>query len=179
MLRFIDFLISLLSLILLSPIIALALSLSWLATGHPIFQQRRIGKNGKEFILYKVRTMPINMRDMPTHLVDQSNLTPICRFLRKTKLDESLQLWNVVLGDMSLVGPRPCLPIQTDIIRARRAESLLSIAPGVTGPSQISGIDMSTPELLIEADKLCLQNQTASWYFKILVITARSILRGK
>jgi O-antigen biosynthesis protein WbqP len=93
-----------------------------------------------------------NTGNRPTHEVGKSAVTPIGHFLRRTKLDELPQLWNVVAGDMNFVGPRPCLPSQTALIEARREKGVLAMRPGITGVSQIAGVDMSDPEKLARLD---------------------------
>jgi lipopolysaccharide/colanic/teichoic acid biosynthesis glycosyltransferase len=104
-------------------------------------------------------------------LADASAITPLGRFLRRTKLDELPQLWNVLCGDMSLVGPRPCLFNQDTLIAAREARGVYEVRPGVTGLAQVNGIDMSTPELLAETDRKMLDGLTACAYLKYLWMT--------
>jgi O-antigen biosynthesis protein WbqP len=90
-----------------------------------------------------------------THLADVNAVTRVGRFLRRTKLDELPQLWNVLKGEMSLVGPRPCLFNQTELISERASRGVFDVRPGITGLAQIQGIDMSTPKLLAETDSGC------------------------
>lgn len=106
-----------------------------------------------------------------THLADGSAVTSLGRFLRRTKLDELPQLWNVLKGDMSLVGPRPCLLNQTELISERELHGVFSVRPGITGLAQISGIDMSTPKLLAETDALMLKEMGLLVYFKYILKT--------
>jgi lipopolysaccharide/colanic/teichoic acid biosynthesis glycosyltransferase len=106
-----------------------------------------------------------------THLVDPSAVTKLGGLLRRTKLDELPQLWNVIKGDMSLVGPRPCLFSQTDLIAERAARKVFSVRPGVTGLAQISGIDMSTPALLAETDARMLDDMGLPTYLKYILKT--------
>jgi lipopolysaccharide/colanic/teichoic acid biosynthesis glycosyltransferase len=115
--------------------------------------------------------MHSNTISVPSHLVEASAITPLGRFLRRTKLDELPQLLNVLLGDMSLVGPRPCLTTQTQLITARRRLGVFSIRPGITGLSQISGIDMSNPEKLAVVDARMIGNLCLRYYLKILLLT--------
>jgi len=109
--------------------------------------------------------------NVPTHLVSKRSLNKIGGFLRQFKLDEIPQFVNVLKGDMSIVGPRPCLPIQEDIIIERSYRNVFSIRPGITGISQINGIDMSTPIPLAETDKLYIIDYGLKIYFKILLFT--------
>src|SRR5690606_22830348 len=110
------------------------------------------------FVCYKLRTMAPGTPDRGTHEVSVAAVTPLGRFLRKMKLDELPQLWNVLVGEMSLVGPRPCLTSQGAVIAARRARGVYAVRPGVTGPAQVLGVDMSTPEQLAEIDASWVAN---------------------
>ena len=122
--------------------------------GPGLFVQRRVGRDGASFRMFKLRTMGAQTGDMPSHHVEVTQITRLGRWLRRLKLDELPQLLNVLGGSMSLVGPRPCLPIQTELIEERRARDLLRYRPGITGPAQIRGVDMSEPARLatVEAD---------------------------
>lgn len=120
--------------------------------GSPLFRQLRVGRGQRPFHLLKLRTMAANTRDLPSHEVDPVRITRLGAWLRKTKLDELPQLLNVLSGAMSLVGPRPCLPTQAELIIEREKHSLFRYRPGVTGPAQLLGIDMSQPRMLAEAE---------------------------
>ena len=120
--------------------------------GPAFLRQARIGQNGRLFTCVKLRTMYSDTGDRPTHEVGRSAVTRIGHFLRRTKLDELPQLWNVLAGDMNFVGPRPCLPSQVALIEARRERGVLAMRPGITGVSQIAGVDMSDPERLAKLD---------------------------
>ena len=124
--------------------------------GNPLFIQKRIGKNLKQFKLIKLRTMKANSVNAGSHLVSENQITAIGRLLRRTKLDEIPQIWNVLLGHMSFVGPRPCLPSQKDVINCREKFGVNRLRPGITGPSQLAGIDMSTPSELARSDAIYL-----------------------
>ena len=102
-----------------APILALLWILGWLDTGSPLFRQERVGRNQKPFTLVKFRTMRPDTASVATHLADASAVTKLGHFLRRSKLDELPQLWNVLKGEMSLVGPRPCLFSQTELIEER------------------------------------------------------------
>ena len=136
-----------------------------------LFRQERVGKNQRSFTLVKFRTMRPNTASVASHLADASAITPFGRFLRRTKLDELPQLWNVLRGDMSLVGPRPCLFYQQDLIVERAARGVFSAQPGITGLAQIQGIDMSTPELLAKTDAEMLRQMSFSNYFRYIFLT--------
>lgn len=120
--------------------------------GPGIFAQARVGYKGQTFTCYKLRTMAVGTPIQGTHETAASAMTTIGGVLRRYKLDELPQLWNVLRGDMSLVGPRPCLPVQQDLIRRRHAAGVFNVRPGITGRAQILGIDMSNPELLARVD---------------------------
>ena len=135
-----------------------AMVLVWVAVrltsqGAGIFRQVRVGQEGKEFTCYKFRTMQVGTPNRASHEVSASAVTGVGQFLRRTKLDELPQLFNVLAGQMSFVGPRPCLPSQTELIEARRRRGVLAMVPGITGLAQINGIDMSDPERLSREDE--------------------------
>jgi O-antigen biosynthesis protein WbqP len=171
MTRLFDILCSLIGLILLSPIILLLLIIGYFDTGSPIFKQERVGLNKKPFFLLKFRSMQVNAPSVATHLASASSITPFGSFLRKSKLDELPQLWNVFMGDMSLVGPRPNLFNQEELINERDSRGVYSMRPGITGLAQINKIDMSTPRLLAETDAKMIQELNTLRYFKYIFLT--------
>ncbi|WP_428031364.1 sugar transferase [Ancylobacter sp.] len=120
--------------------------------GPAVFRQVRVGRGRRHFILYKLRTMAKDTGNLPSHEVSKVSITRFGAVLRKTKLDELPQLLNVLRGDMSFVGPRPCLPSQQLLVAEREKRGVYAVRPGITGPAQIAGIDMSTPVELAEAD---------------------------
>jgi O-antigen biosynthesis protein WbqP len=140
-------------------------------TGSPIFRQERVGIHRKPFRLMKFRSMHLNAPSVATHLASSSSITPLGSLLRKSKLDELPQLWNVLVGDMSLVGPRPNLFNQEELIEERYSRGVYSIRPGITGLAQINKIDMSTPQLLAEADAKMIQELNTFGYFKYIFLT--------
>jgi O-antigen biosynthesis protein WbqP len=151
--RPLDVVASVLGLLVLSPVVLIALlAIRWTSSGPGIFSQVRVGRNGMPFRCHKLRTMYVGTASVPTHEVSVSRITPIGRFLRRTKLDELPQLWNVVKGEMSLVGPRPCLPEQTVLVEERRRRGVAALRPGITGLAQLRGIDMADPAKLAEID---------------------------
>ena len=143
--RFFDILLSGIGILLLSPFfVFLALLVKLNSKGPALFRQRRIGKNKREFYLWKFRSMYINTpAEMPTHLLQNPDafITPVGRFLRKSSLDELPQLFHILSGKMSIVGPRPALWNQYDLIDERDKYGANGIRPGLTGLAQISGRD--------------------------------------
>ncbi len=170
-LRFFDIILSLMGLLILSPIIVILFVLSLFDTGSPFFKQERLGRYQQPFTLVKFRTMQLGTVSVASHLSPPSAITFFGAFLRRTKLDELPQLWNVLLGDMSLVGPRPGLPNQHELTQARATFGVFSVRPGITGLAQINGIDMSTPELLAKTDALMLKSLGIFSYFKFIFLT--------
>ena len=130
------------------------------------------------FILVKFRTMRPETSSVGTHEVNPNQVTLLGRLLRATKIDELPQLWNVLKGEMSLVGPRPCLPNQTQLIQVRRALGVFAVRPGITGLAQIRGIDMSMPKLLSETDAEMIQAMSLSKYFQFILLTIGGSGRG-
>ena len=171
MIRCLDFLFAVVGMLVLSPLFLLVLILGWLDTRAPLFRQERVGKNQRSFTLVKFRTMRPDTASVASHLADASAITPFGRFLRRTKLDELPQLWNVLRGDMSLVGPRPCLFNQQDLIAERATRGVFDARPGITGLAQIQGIDMSTPELLAKTDAEMLRQMSLFNYFRYVFLT--------
>ena len=171
MLRVFDFLFSLFGLLLGSPVLLMIYVIGLFDTGSPIFRQERVGRDQKPFTLVKFRTMRPDTASVASHLADASAITPLGSFLRRSKLDELPQLWNVLKGEMSLVGPRPCLFNQAELIRERASCGVFNARPGITGLAQVSNIDMSTPKLLAETDAHMLKELTVSAYFKYIFMT--------
>jgi lipopolysaccharide/colanic/teichoic acid biosynthesis glycosyltransferase len=169
MLRLLDFILAGLGLIICMPLFLLLFIISYIDTGSPLFVQTRVGRYQKPFRMLKFRTMRKNTADVPTHDADASAITPSGRFLRQTKLDELPQLWNVLKGEMSLVGPRPSLLSQTELISEREARGVFSARPGLTGLAQIEGVDMSKPERLAETDARMLREMGVAIYFKTIL----------
>ncbi|CAM3223186.1 sugar transferase [Vibrio diazotrophicus] len=171
MIRLIDFLAAFLGLLFLWPIFILVILIGLFDTGAPIFIQERVGLKKKPFKLIKFRTMSLDTESVASHLASSASITQFGSFLRKTKIDELPQLINVVKGDMSLVGPRPNLFSQKDLIAERDALGVYEVLPGITGLAQIQNIDMSTPTLLAITDKKMIDSLTLKDYFKYIVIT--------
>lgn len=171
MLRFFDVLFSLAGLVVGLPALLVLVVAGYFDTGSPLFFQVRVGRHQKPFTLIKFRTMRSETESVATHLADASAVTLLGRFLRKTKLDELPQLWNVLKGEMSLVGPRPCLFNQVELLQARAAHGVFAVRPGITGLAQINEVDMSTPELLAKMDSEMITRMTLSAYFRYLFLT--------
>ncbi|MCA6069114.1 sugar transferase [Chryseobacterium sp. RG1] len=171
MMRIFDFLFSFFGLLFLWPILVILYIIGLFDTGSPIFVQERVGRYKKPFKLIKFRTMHVNTKSVATHLSNQASVTKFGSFLRKSKLDELPQLINVLTGDMSLVGPRPNLFNQTELIEERDKRGVYNVVPGITGLSQINEIDMSTPVELAIKDAEMIQNLTVSDYFKYILAT--------
>jgi len=171
MIRVLDFLLSFLGLLVLCPLLLLIWFIVRIENETPLFFQKRVGRYQKPFTLVKFRTMRDDTKSLPTHLVDSSAVTLCGRFLRQTKLDELPQLWNVLLGEMSLVGPRPCLFNQRDLISEREALGVFNVRPGITGLSQIKGIDMSFPSLLAKTDSKMLESLNTFHYFRYIILS--------
>lgn len=140
--------------------------------GPAVFRQMRVGRNRKLFVLFKLRTMSQGTGDRASHEVSAAQITRIGHILRRTKLDELPQILNVVLGQMSFVGPRPCLPSQETLVAERNRRGVYSIRPGITGPAQIAGIDMSTPVELADADAAYLTGITFARDLRLIALTA-------
>jgi O-antigen biosynthesis protein WbqP len=171
MTRFFDILFSFFGLVLLSPILIVLIIIGYFDSGSPIFRQERLGMNQKPFQLLKFRSMHVNTQAVAPHLVQVSAITKWGSFLRKSKLDELPQLFNVLMGDMSFVGPRPNLFNQLELIEERRKRGVYSIRPGITGLAQIHKIDMSTPQLLAETDAKMIDHLNVLYYFKYIFLT--------
>lgn len=177
-LRIIDIVLAAVSLLVTFPLILVLLVVGAIDTGSPLFLQIRVGRYQRGFTLIKFRTMKVETQSVASHLANPSDVTPIGAFLRRTKLDELPQLWNVLKGDMSLVGPRPCLFNQTELINERAVRGVFDVRPGITGLAQTQGIDMSTPRLLAETDARMLEDLNLKSYFKYIFQTLTGSGRG-
>lgn len=171
LIRLLDVIFSFCGLVLGFPVLVILTIIGLLDTGSPIFRQQRVGRHKKPFTLVKFRTMRPDTAHVASHLASSSAITPFGGFLRKSKLDELPQLWNVLKGEMSLVGPRPCLFNQQELINEREQRGVLTARPGITGLAQVNDIDMSTPGLLAETDARMLQDLTLANYFKYIFMT--------
>ena len=171
MIRILDFFLASLAFLIFSPILVFIFLIIYFENKSPLFFQKRVGKNMNQFTLIKFRTMAKGTKSCATHLVENSKITKLGKLLRKTKLDELPQLLNVIKGDMSLVGPRPCLPSQFELIDIRKTYNIYDYLPGITGLAQIKGIDMSNPTLLSQIDSKMMKNLNLYKYFYYLINT--------
>ena len=171
MLRFFDFTFALLGLVFGFPVLLVIYVLGLFDTGSPLFWQERVGRTKKPFTLVKFRTMSVDTASVASHLASTASITRLGGFLRKTKLDELPQLWNVLKGEMSLVGPRPNLFNQDELIAERDALGVYAVRPGITGLAQVSEIDMSTPRLLAETDAKMIREMSVGRYFSYILQT--------
>ncbi len=178
MLRLFDLLFSLFGLIVGFPVLLLIFIVGLFDTGSPVFTQERVGRNKKPFTLVKFRTMKVDTASVASHLASSASITKFGHFLRKTKLDELPQLWNVLKGEMSLVGPRPGLFNQEELTQARDRQNVFSVRPGITGLAQVNEIDMSTPELLAKTDRQMIDNLSVGAYFRYILMTVTGSGRG-
>jgi O-antigen biosynthesis protein WbqP len=176
--RFLDVVLSAVGLAAAAPLMVFIVVVGYFDTGAPLFRQVRVGRNQKPFVLYKFRTMRPDAPQVATHEASAALVTPWGRFLRRTKLDELPQLWNVLKGEMSLVGPRPCLPTQRELVAERQRLGVFDARPGITGLAQINGIDMSTPRLLAETDAQMLKGLCVAAYFIYIIKTVTGAGRG-
>jgi O-antigen biosynthesis protein WbqP len=187
--RIFDAVFSFLLIIALIPVfLVLSIVIKATSKGTVLFKQRRIGKDKQEFHIYKYRTMYLETpKNVPTHLLESPEMyiTPVGRILRKTSLDELPQLFNIIKGQMSFVGPRPALYNQFDLISLRDQYGVNAIRPGVTGWAQINGRDeLGIPEK-VEFDSYYLKNRSIIFDLKIIfrtffkAITGSGIVEGK
>ena len=171
LIRLLDILLSVTGLMLTFPFLVILFVIGLFDTVSPIFRQVRLGRDQRPFVLLKLRTMRVGSASVPSHLSRSSEITRLGAFLRRSKLDELPQLWNVLIGDMSLVGPRPGLPSHLELVEARATRGVFSARPGITGLAQVNGIDMSTPELLAETDAQMLADFGVRSYVKFILFT--------
>ena len=177
MTRVLDFFFSLFGIFILSPLLILLLIIDLIDNKSLIFKQIRVGIHQKPFTLIKFRTMPLGTKSAATHLVKNLKLSFFSIFLRKTKLDEIPQLWNVLIGEMSLVGPRPCLLNQKKLINERKKRGVFKVRPGITGLAQIKGITMQNPILLAKTDLEMIKQLDLFNYFYYIGVTMLMILK--
>jgi lipopolysaccharide/colanic/teichoic acid biosynthesis glycosyltransferase len=169
--RLIDLSLALAGLVFGAPVFLFIYLCGQADTGSPLYFQVRVGRHKKPFTLVKFRTMKVGTESVATHLAPAAAITRFGAVLRKTKLDELPQLWNVLLGDMSLVGPRPNLFSQSELKKARDNRCVYDARPGITGLAQINRVDMSTPEILADIDALMIEQRCVQTYFKIILLT--------
>jgi O-antigen biosynthesis protein WbqP len=180
--RFFDLCLSLFALLfLLLPILLVALLVRITSVGPVIYWSDRVGRNNKIFKMPKFRTMRVDTPAVATHLLDNPDqfLTPVGSFLRKSSLDELPQLWSILHGDMSFVGPRPALFNQDDLITLRTAYGVHQLVPGLTGWAQVNGRDeLPIPEK-VKLDAEYMQQQSFLTDIKIIFLTFVKVLRSE
>lgn len=174
--RVLDIIISTIALVVFAPPIILLFVVCTIDTGSPLFLQQRVGRNMKPFYIIKFRTMKQGTPTMPTHLLSKDCISSIGCLIRKSKLDEILQFINVLRGDMSIVGPRPCLISQVEIIDKRSKIGLYELRPGITGLAQINNIDMYSVDEMIRLDKKQMNEMSTKNYLRTIIKTLSYII---
>ncbi|MDI3293244.1 sugar transferase [Janthinobacterium tructae] len=172
-------LVLLASLILFIPVVLVALLVRLTSAGPALYWSDRVGKNNTIFKMPKFRSMRVGTPAVATHLLADahSHLTPVGNFLRKSSLDELPQLWSIIRGDMSFVGPRPALFNQDDLIALRTQYGVEKLPPGLTGWAQVNGRDeLPIPEK-VKLDVEYLQRQSLPFDIKIIVLTFLKVVR--
>ena len=180
--RCFDLISSLIGIVLFSPILLLlALIIKVTSPGPILFKQRRIGKDNQEFMIYKFRTMRIDTPNIATHLLKNPDqyITPIGKFMRKASLDELPQLFNILKGEMSVVGPRPALYNQYDLIEMRTKVNVHKIKPGLTGIAQVSGRDELELNKKVYFDELYLNKQSFLYDLKLIFLTVIKVFKSE
>jgi O-antigen biosynthesis protein WbqP len=178
LIRLLDFLFAFFGLLATLPILLIVTIIGYFDTRSPIFIQQRMGKNKRPFKLIKFRTMSIDTKSVASHLASTASITKLGGFLRKTKIDELPQLINVLKGEMSLIGPRPNLFNQEQLIDERDSRGVYDVLPGITGLAQVNNIDMSTPVLLAKTDQKMIESLTLANYFRYIIMTATGSGKG-
>jgi O-antigen biosynthesis protein WbqP len=167
-------------LVVLSPLMLFAAALVWFTSRGPaLFRQRRVGRGGREFTMLKFRTMSVHAPpDVPTHKLKgaEGHITPVGRFLRKTSLDELPQLFNILMGDMSFVGPRPALRNQRDLLAEREKYGADALTPGITGWAQVHGRDELSVAEKAEKDGYYASHAGVALDAKIVIMTLFNVL---
>lgn len=180
--RFIDVALSLFVICLLSiPMLIVALFVRLTSQGSALYWSDRVGRNDVIFKMPKFRTMRTDAPAVATHLLADPDrfITPVGKFLRRSSLDELPQLFSILKGDMSFVGPRPALFNQYDLIGLRTAKGVQRITPGLTGWAQVNGRDDLPIPVKVDFDEYYLKNRSTVFDVKILMMTAFQALAGK
>lgn len=167
--------------LLVMPMAVIAALVKITSRGPVLYWSDRVGRGNRIFRMPKFRSMRTDAPQLPTHLLTDSRywITPLGHFLRKTSLDELPQLWSILKGDMSFVGPRPALFNQDDLISLRTEKGVHTLTPGLTGWAQINGRDeLPIPEK-VALDEVYLQNHSLAWDMKILLLTALKVLKAE
>ncbi len=181
--RLLDIVLSAAGLLVLSPVLlVIAVAIKLDSKGPVLFKQKRVAKGKEHFQILKFRTMYADVpKDVPTHLLadPESKITKIGRFLRKSSLDELPQIWNILVGEMSIIGPRPALWNQFDLIEERDKYGANDVRPGLTGLAQVMGRDELPIEVKAKYDGEYAQNVTFANDVKIFFKTITSVLGAK
>ena len=187
--RIFDFIFSLLSIILLSPLfIVISICVLIDTKGFPIFRQRRIGRNNKTFLILKFRSMNVKTpKDVPTHLLENPDqyLSRFGRFIRRSSIDELPQLFNILIGQMSFIGPRPALWNQDDLIKGRKDNNVDILRPGLSGYAQTHGRDDMSIDKKVELDTYYLHHFSLLLDIKLIfksifnAISGKDVIEGK
>lgn len=181
--RILDLIFSIILIVVLSPLLLLlSLIIKLTSKGPVIFKQKRIGLHRREFNIYKFRTMYTNApKDVATHLLEDPSrhITPIGKLLRRTSLDELPQLFNILKGDMSFVGPRPALYNQEDLVSLREQYGVHRVRPGITGWAQVNGRDELPIPVKVEFDRYYVEHKSVGLDIKILFLTVAGVVSGK
>jgi O-antigen biosynthesis protein WbqP len=167
------------ALLLLLPILLLALAVRLNSPGPALYWSDRVGRYNRIFRMPKFRSMRIDTPEVATHLLTSPDryITPVGRFLRKTSLDELPQLWSILKGDMSFVGPRPALFNQDDLVALRTEKGVHRLVPGLTGWAQVNGRDELAIPVKVALDEEYLRRQSLAFDLKILWMTLLKVLR--
>jgi O-antigen biosynthesis protein WbqP len=176
--RLLDFVLAGTAFVALSPLYAVAAAAIWLEDQRtPLFFQDRVGRNGRVFRLVKFRSMPVGVPSLPSEAAGQLVVTRVGRVIRRTNIDELPQLWCVLRGDMSLVGPRPALPSQTELVGLRRERGVDALAPGLTGLAQVNSFDGMSVAEKAEWDAKYLARVTLFEDMRIMLATVVYLMR--
>ncbi len=178
--RILDFLAAiLLSIVLFAPLFVLALIIKLTSSGPVFYWSDRVGKNNKLFKMCKFRTMRIDTPPIATHLMQDADryLTVVGSFYRKYSLDELPQLFNIIKGDMSFVGPRPALFNQSDLIELRTKRNVHTIIPGVTGWAQVNGRDVLPIPIKVDYDEYYLKKRNFILDLRIIFMTVLKVIK--
>lgn len=179
--RVLDIVLSLIAIIVFAiPLLAVSVSIKLTSKGPILFKQQRIGKDGAHFEIYKFRSMYIETPNVSTEALGDPTvyITPVGKFIRKTSLDELPQLFNILKGDMAIVGPRPALYNQFELIDMRDKLGINRIQPGLTGYAQVMGRDMITDEQKVKFDKYYVDNFSIWFDLKIIWMTVFSVAKA-
>jgi O-antigen biosynthesis protein WbqP len=179
--RAFDICAALIGIVVLSiPAMAIALAVRLTSRGPVLYWSRRVGRHNRLFSMPKFRTMRVDTPAVATHLLadPERYITPVGAFLRRTSLDELPQLWSILVGDMSVVGPRPALFNQDDLVALRTAAGVHVLTPGLTGWAQVSGRDELPIPAKVEFDSYYLRSRSLAFDLKVIALTVVRVVKG-